>query len=598
MLILLVTLFAGCSSDDSGEQSSSKIVNILKERKWISRDVSFGFGNNDHSWVDVEYTTLYFTTDNEGVVYWHQKDYDTDLGDSNNFNYNTFSYTVSGNKIVTYTNGYTDELEYSKDCLVAGSGIYQSYPMDYGDYELLKKIAPKSGSCGENLTYTYIPKTKKLTISGSGDMDNYTSTNQPWHSCYIEEVEIEDGCTSIGNNAFTNIKYVTDIVLPSSLERIGSMAFAGTLIDNVKLPTNLKVIGNEAFANCKYLKAVYFNNSLEEIGDNAFYGTCVKNSTLKMPESLKYIGNLAFSGWTTGNLTLNEKLESIGNAVFSGVKGTIKIPNSVKVIGNLAFDGSFNKVVIGTGLEHLSANAFSSSASTGTFYVNLGVPLDMDGYIFSGNIVEYDTQNKWILYVPKGSKKAYSNDLYWKQFKNIYEDNTLISGNGSPSDSDDEKNEDQIGKDYKEQNTIDAKDKRRGNVSKQFSGKGTKSSPYLIKSAADLRLLSDKCREGHTYKDEYFKLTTNIIINNNVTNSQGECNKSDDFERWIPIGCLEESPFCGTFEGDFYSIKGIYINRKVHGAVGLFGYFAGKIRNLLIEDSHLESTYKKCLREE
>lgn len=126
-----------------------------------------------------------------------------------------------------------------------------------------------------------------------------------------------------------------------------------------------------------------------------------------MPKNLKKVGDMAFSSWkvTTGTLKLNENLETIGNAVFNGIKGTISIPNSVKSIGNLAFDGSFNKIVVGTGVEYIAPNAFSSSAPTGTFYVNLGVPLEMEGYILCGDLSEYDVQQKWTLYVPKGSKK-------------------------------------------------------------------------------------------------------------------------------------------------------------------------------------------------
>ena len=584
---------SNCSNSIEGEDDkpSNELIGKLKANKWIARDASFGIGKNDHAWADIESTTLYFTTNDMGVVYWLQKDYDTDLGNSHNIEYNNFSYTVSGNNITTTMGSFTSNLTYTDSYLIDGDIIYQSYPMDSGDYELLKQIAPKSGSCGDKLTYTYTPKTHQLTISGSGQMNDYTSTNQPWHNYYIEEVVIEEGCTSVGKNAFTNIQHITGIDLPSTLKIINDKAFAGTMITEITLPKNVTVIGKEAFAGCDYLKKVYLNDNLEEIGDFAFSGT-IKSTYLTMPKNLKTIGNNAFSGWIIDNLTLNEKLETIGDGAFSGVKGTINIPNSVKSIGYIAFAGTFNKVIIGTGLEHLKKDAFTSSASTGSFYVNLGVPLEMDGYIFCGNMVDYDIQNKWTLYVPKGSKNAYKEKIYWNKFKSIIEDNTLISGNGTPSDDNDNGNDEngnQVGKDEKEQNAIDAKDKRRGYVSSSFSGHGTKASPYLIRNAADLRLLSDKCRDGNTYRDEYFKQTSDIVINSNVINSQGECNPSDEFERWIPIGCLENSPFCGTYDGNGHSINGIFISRKVCGSVGLFGYFAGNIHNLAIKDSYIES---------
>lgn len=53
--------------------------------------------------------------------------------------------------------------------------------MDSGDYDLLREISPKSGNCGNNLRYTYTPKTRTLKIYGEGNMDDYSSSNQPWH---------------------------------------------------------------------------------------------------------------------------------------------------------------------------------------------------------------------------------------------------------------------------------------------------------------------------------------------------------------------------------------------------------------------------------
>lgn len=588
MLFFAVILFGGCSgSDDNSEQEQGELISILQKNKWISRDASCGFGEYDHTWVDLESTTLYFTTSNTGIIYWSQKDYDSDLGNSHNTDYVPFKYSISGNQIEVQSDYDINYLRYSNGTLSDNSGVYQSYPMDKGDYDLIKEISPKTGKCGEELSYLYNPKTHGLSIFGSGDMDDYTSNNQPWHDLYIEEVMIEAGCTSIGKNAFTNVQHVTDVNLPSSLVSIGDNAFAGTLITEVTIPPSLKSIGASAFASCKYLKKVILDDNIEEIKEYAFEGSNISTNTLVMPKNLKKVGDMAFSSWkvTTGTLKLNENLETIGNAVFNGIKGTISIPNSVKSIGNLAFDGSFNKVVVGTGLKTLSSGAFGGSLSSGSMYVNLGVPLDIDG-----DVMASDNQHKWTLYVPKGSKNAYQANQYWKGFRSIVEDANLVSGNGNPEDGNgNDNNENQVGKDEKEQNAIDAKDNRRGNISSHFSGNGTKTSPYLIRNAADLRLLSDKCREGNTYKDEYFKLVSDIIINSNVTNSRGECNSSDNFERWIPIGCFKESPFCGTFDGNGHTIKGVFVNRKVRGAAGLFGYFAGNINNLTIKDSYIEN---------
>lgn len=150
--------------------------------------------------------------------------------------------------------------------------------------------------------------------------------------------------------------------------------------------------------------------------------------------------------------------------------------------------------------------------------------------------------------------------------------------------------------DANKQDEIDAKDYRRGRVSGSFNGAGTAYSPYLISSAADLRLLSDECRNGNTFKGKYFKMTNDIVINRNVLNVNGELNNSNNFERWIPIGRYSkdyEYDFQGNFDGDGYTVSGIYINRPKLSHNGLFGSIEGTmksyavIKNLTVKDSYI-----------
>ena len=67
------------------------------------------------------------------------------------------------------------------------------------------------GSCGKNLTWVYDYSTKTLTISGEGDMPNYSYSKAgglaPWVNSAsisngLETVVISDGVTGIGKYAF------------------------------------------------------------------------------------------------------------------------------------------------------------------------------------------------------------------------------------------------------------------------------------------------------------------------------------------------------------------------------------------------------------
>ena len=119
-----------------------------------------------------------------------------------------------------------------------------------------------------------------------------------------------------------------------------------------------------------------------------------------------------------------------------------------------------------------------------------------------------------------------------------------------------------------------------GSVSEEFQGEGTAQSPYIIQSAADLRLLSDRAAVGNTFEGEYFQMTNDIVINQNVLLDNGEVNAADsaNFEKWIPI-----KNFCGTFDGQRHSISGLFIN-------GLFNNVTkGTVRCLVIKDAYLTS---------
>lgn len=432
---LICVILVSCSSDNDGLESGSNLISTLRSNKWCGyADVSVGTGSDDHVWIDSETTTLYFTSDKDGVIYWAQKDYDSDLGYSRTTDYTYFTYTVSGNTVtLEYVDGSTYTYSYSNNYLTYNKWAFKKQSIDSGDLSLLKSISPQTGSCGSNLTYTYYPKTHNLVISGRGNMNDYTSTNQPWHDCYIELVTVEEGCTSIGNNAFTNIQHVTDVELPSTLTRIGDNAFAQTLITKVVIPDNVQTIGNGTFQDCQYLKSVILGDHLTEIGDYAFY-TCTVTRTLTLPDDVVSVGTGAFGSWKIKSLTLNDGLKTIGSNAFWVTGSTVTIPNSVETIGSLAITGSFTKVIIGTGLRQLSKNAFSGSSSGGKMYVNLGIPLEIadDGPIFA------DNQDKWALYVPAGCYNAYKWNKAWNGFESVIVDESLVAGNGLPGTTSEE----------------------------------------------------------------------------------------------------------------------------------------------------------------
>ena len=84
-----------------------------------------------------------------------------------------------------------------------------------------------SGNCGSGVTYE-LHQGGILIISGTGAMDNYTTANPaPWSDDVdeITELIIEDGVTTIGDNAFCNCEMLKDVSIPASIEAVGDNAF-------------------------------------------------------------------------------------------------------------------------------------------------------------------------------------------------------------------------------------------------------------------------------------------------------------------------------------------------------------------------------------
>ena len=86
-----------------------------------------------------------------------------------------------------------------------------------------------SGSCGENVSYTFDAATGLLTISGSGDMYDYGwNSKSPFYNedkSEITRIVINYGVTSIGEQAFYGCRSLTSIEIPNSVKSIGRRAF-------------------------------------------------------------------------------------------------------------------------------------------------------------------------------------------------------------------------------------------------------------------------------------------------------------------------------------------------------------------------------------
>jgi hypothetical protein len=63
---------------------------------------------------------------------------------------------------------------------------------------------------------------------------------------------------------------LTDIQIPSSVERIGKNAFLGSGLLSIKISENVHQIGSEAFRNCSSLKKVTIHSTNLDLANGIF----------------------------------------------------------------------------------------------------------------------------------------------------------------------------------------------------------------------------------------------------------------------------------------------------------------------------------------
>lgn len=184
----------------------------------------------------------------------------------------------------------------------------------------LGALADENSKCGESLTWN-LDEIGILTISGTGDMYDYSEEPAPWseYSDIITSITIDYGVTSIGTSAFTGCSNVQQINIPDSVEHIDPYAFSFCKgLHTVKLPASLTLISEDLFAECANLKNIDIPGSVTEIGANAFL-RCTAFILEKLPAGIKSIGAAAFANCgRIEELVLPETLEHIGEAAFNG----------------------------------------------------------------------------------------------------------------------------------------------------------------------------------------------------------------------------------------------------------------------------------------
>ena len=250
--------------------------------------------------------------------------------------------------------------------------------------------------------------------------DSVTSIGDgAFHDCdSLTSVEIGDSVESIGNNAFYSCDSLTSVEIGDSVTSIGDYAFAwcdsltsvyitdieswckiqfsgyssnplyyannlylnGSLLTELVIPDSVESIGSYAFYNCDSLTSVIIPDSVTSIGEDAFYWC--DNLTSVYITDIESWCKIQFSGYLSNPLSYADNLYLNGSLLTELV-----IPDSVTSIGSYAFYGcdSLKSVEIGDSVTSIGEKAFAYCSSLTSITVSEGNPTykSLDGNLYT-----------------------------------------------------------------------------------------------------------------------------------------------------------------------------------------------------------------------
>ena len=202
----------------------------------------------------------------------------------------------------------------------------------------------------------------------------------------FKEIYEQGGVTylKLNDGTVTAIKCsseVSEVVIPEGVSEIADYCFQNcTALKSIKLPSTLKKIGNNAFYNSG-ISSIEIPDSVTEIGALAF-GNCSSLISAKLPATIKVIPDELFCD--CGELTsivIPEGVTEIGASAFRSCHklSSVIIPKSLKVIGESAFRHTYKLEFpeLPEGLVSIGAEAFWETGNNLDRHQNIVIPLSV-----------------------------------------------------------------------------------------------------------------------------------------------------------------------------------------------------------------------------
>ena len=213
-----------------------------------------------------------------------------------------------------------------------------------------------------------------------------------------------------------------EISLGSSVEEIGSGAFALCAITEIIIPESVKSIGRGAFGACSDLKKLTIEDGETQLSldynyyhmsSGPFDQNVVEGMFYDCPLETVYVGR-NFDVYSHAGMAFKD-IETITDAV---------IGNNVTVMDGNMFRNCTNltNLTIGSSVAEISESALDGCSNIKEIHTYNQIPPVIK--TFNPDCFSNSTFIDAIVYVPKGSLSVYQNADVWKKFWNLQETET------------------------------------------------------------------------------------------------------------------------------------------------------------------------------
>lgn len=250
----------------------------------------------------------------------------------------------------------------------------------------------------------------------------------------LRKLILPEGLKTIGSHVFIGGNSLSEVVLPSTLTKIGWYAFESTGVSSLKIPASLVSFGLGAFSDCQNLSeisvetgnpyyyvtsGVLFENNSYQGRSLILYPAGLNRSKYTIDSNVEYIYDYAFFGCKKlMNIDFaTSKLTNIGEWTFAKCSSlqSIKIPDGVESIrmdaffqcdqlifvslpstltwlGNSAFSGcaSLSSITLPASFEHIGSGVFAGCESLQEINVEPGSNFfaSIDGVLYNKDVTE------------------------------------------------------------------------------------------------------------------------------------------------------------------------------------------------------------------